>query len=209
MIFYVSDTLALLFDLDCKTLAPIWETLADDFATESDVVIAKVDAEAENSKSVTKEQGITGYPTIKYFPKGSSEPEAYGGARTEQAFIEFLNSKTGSHRAVGGGLDEFAGTIPEINAIIAKYTSSHELEKLIAEVNKAVKDVSDKYAQYYAKVAEKLGQSQDYASKELARLEKILLKGSSAREKVDDIISRSNILRQFVGRAKDEKKDEL
>lgn len=38
---------------------------------------------------------------------------------------------------------------------------------------------------------------------------KILSKGSSAPEKVDDIVSRSNILRGFAGEEKEGKKDEL
>lgn len=170
-------------------------------------MIAKVDADAENGKATAKEQGVTGYPTIKFFPKGSTEPELYSGARTEQAFIDFVNEKAGTHRTVGGGLDTVAGTIADINAVVAKYTSSDDVEKLVAEVVKAAKGLEGKYAQYYVKVAEKLGQNKEYAEKELARLQKILQKGGAAPEKVDDLVSRSNILRHFVH--KDTTKDEL
>ncbi|KAJ5279466.1 Protein disulfide-isomerase tigA [Penicillium angulare] len=192
----------------CKTLAPIWETLANDFALESNVVIAKVDAEAENSRALTKEQGVKGYPTIKFFPAGSTEPEAYSGARSEEAFVEFVNTKAGTHRSVGGALDTKAGTIATLDKLVGEYVPTAKFDKLAAELKKATKGLQDKYAEYYVKVATKLSENQEYASKELARLIKLVSKGGSAPEKLDDIVSRSNILRRFAGEG-EEKKDEL
>ncbi|KAF7720278.1 Protein disulfide-isomerase [Penicillium ucsense] len=191
----------------CKTLAPVWETLANDFASEADVVIAKVDAEAENARALAKEQGITGYPTIKFFPKGSTEPEAYSGARSEESLIEYLNSKTGTFRAVGGGLNSKAGTVAVLDKLVAEYVPTKDFAKLATEIKKASKGLQDKYAQYYVKVADKLSANQEYATKELARLVKIVSKGGSAPEKLDDLVSRSNILRGFTGQT--EPKDEL
>lgn len=190
----------------CKSLAPTWESLAKDFAREPDVIVSKVDAEAENSQAIAREQGVTGYPTIKFFPKGSTTPEVYTGGRSEQDLVRFLNTKAGTHRAVGGGLDEFAGIVPEINAIVAKFTSSDNVEMLVADVAKVAKGLSAMYSQYYVRVAEKVSKNKEFAINELARLQKILQKGGSAPEKIDDMVSRSNILRQFVGdnAAKDE-----
>lgn len=195
----------------CKNLAPTWESLAKDFALEPNVVIAKVDAEAENAKATAREQGVTGYPTIKFFPKGSKEGIPYSGARSQEAFLEFLNEKTGTNRVAGGGLNEKAGTIATLDELVAKYTSSQNFEQLVAEVKKAAKGLQDKYAQYYVKVAEKLSQNKEYASKEFARLTKIIAKGGSAPEKIDDLISRSNVLRQFLIPENDDvdMKDEL
>ncbi|BDD56573.1 hypothetical protein MAP00_002012 [Monascus purpureus] len=158
----------------CKNLAPTWEALAKDFVREPNVVVAKVDAEAENSKATAKAQGITGYPTIKFFPKGSTEPETYQGARSEQAFVDFLNTKTGTNRVVGGGLNDKAGIIPSLDDVVAKYVSSHSFSELASEIKKATEGLKDKYAKYYVKVAEKISKSEDYASKEYNRLQKIL-----------------------------------
>lgn len=194
------------FKTDCKNLAPTWETLAGDFILEPNVVIAKVDAEAENSKALAKAQGVTGYPTIKFFPKGSTEGEIYSGARSEEAFVEFVNKKAGTNRAVGGSLNEVAGTVPSLDDIIAKSPSA---SKLAAEVKKAAKGLQDKYAQYYVKVADKISQNQEYVGKEFARLQKILAKGGSAPEKLDDLVARSNVLRRFLGKDEEVKKDEL
>ena len=48
---------------------------------------------------------IQSFPTIKFFPKGG-EPIEYGGGRQEADFVEFLNEKCGTYRAVGGGLND-------------------------------------------------------------------------------------------------------
>jgi protein disulfide-isomerase A6 len=129
----------------------------------------------------------------------------YSGARTEEALIEFVNANAGTHRAPGGGLDEKAGTVAVLDTLIAKYTTSQNFGELVEEVKKAAKGVEGKYSEYYVKVAEKLAQNQEYAVKEFNRLTKVLAKGGSAPEKVDDLISRSNILRKFLGQ--EEKKD--
>ena len=56
----------------CKALAPTYEKLGSAFA-KADVIIAKVDADAENT--LGSRFGVSGYPTLKYFPKGSTSAE--------------------------------------------------------------------------------------------------------------------------------------
>ncbi|KAH9840518.1 Protein disulfide-isomerase tigA, partial [Teratosphaeria destructans] len=70
----------------------------------------------------------------------------------------------------------------------------------------AVATTQDKTAEYYGKVARKAEENAGYAQKELARLQGLLAKGGLAPEKLDDLTTRSNILRRFVGDepAKDE-----
>ena len=191
---------------DCKSLAPIWETLAKDFSSEPSVVIAKVDAEAENSKATAKSQDVSSYPTIKYFPKGSTTPEAYSGGRTEADLVQFMNEKAGTHRAVGGGLGPTAGIIESMNAIVSKYAAGESLSSVSEEASKAANGMKDKYAQYYIKVFAKLGESRQYAEKELARLQGMMKKGGLAPEKLDDLMSRANILRSF-SKTEDEKSE--
>lgn len=201
-------TLLLSIIIDCKNLAPTWTTLAADFLREPNVVIAKVDAEGENSKATSKAQGVSSYPTIKFFPRGSKEGQDYKGGRTEAAFIEFLNEQTGTNRAVGGGLNAKGGTIESLDAIVAKYVSGTSLEKIATEIEAAAKGLKHQYAPYYTKVVAKLQGNAEYATKELARLEKILSKGNLAPEKVDHLVARGNILRRFVGE-EENVKDEL
>ncbi|OTB06158.1 hypothetical protein M426DRAFT_319231 [Hypoxylon sp. CI-4A] len=196
----------------CKALAPTWETLAEDFINEPHVVIAKVDAEADNSKATASEQGISSYPTIKFFPKGSTEGEPYQGGRTEKELIEFLNEKTGTHRAVGGSLDATGGTIDALNHIALKYAAGTEKLADLAEEAKKVaaglaEDAQYKYAQYYIRVFDKLSQNEGYVAKESARLDNIIKKGGLAPSKVDELQSKTNILKQFIEKVTG--KDEL
>jgi protein disulfide-isomerase A6 len=195
---------------DCKTLAPTWEALASDFSAEPSVLVAKVDAEAENSKATAQSQGIKSYPTIKFFPKGSKEPVAYDGGRTAQALVDYINEKAGTHRLVGGALDAKAGTIEALDTVIAKLTGSN-IGEITKEAKKAAKGLEDKYAKYYVKVLEKTEKSKSYVEKEVKRLESILQKGEMAQDKQDDLTSRVNILRQFMQGEKsaEEVKDEL
>lgn len=187
---------------DCKSLAPIWETVAKDFTNEPNVLVAKVDAEAENSKATAQEQGVSSYPTIKFFPKGSTEPESYSGGRTEKDLVDFLNEKAGTHRAPGGGLDATAGTIEALDAIVAKFTSGSSISEVAAEATKAAQGLKAgaqyKYAEYYVKVFDKLSKSDSYAAKELTRLDNIIKKGGLAPEKLDEFTTKTNILKRFV-----------
>ena len=164
-------------------------------------MIAKVDAEAENSKATAKAQEVTSYPTLKFFPKGSKSAIPYEGARSEEALLTYLNEKANTHRLVGGGLDAKAGIIEALDSIVAKIVPGHNAAAISEEISKAAGSVTDKYADYYSKVAAKLSASSDYAQKELKRLEGILKKGGLAPTKQDDITSRSNILRSFMREA--------
>ncbi|KAI9729132.1 MAG: Protein disulfide-isomerase-like 2-2 [Chrysothrix sp. TS-e1954] len=178
----------------CKTLAPVWENLALDYANEDNVAIVKVDAEA--NKAVAKDYGVSGYPTIKFFPKGSKTAEDYAGARDEASFVTFVNEKAGTHRLAGGGLDATAGTVEALDSIVEKLTGSN-LDTLTAEAKKIAGGLQDKYAEYYVKALEKMSRNRNYAEKELARLQGIMKKGGLASTKQDDLISRINVLKKF------------
>jgi hypothetical protein len=52
-----------------------WDTLGNTFAKEKSVVIAKVDCDAH--KELCGRYDVHGYPTLKWFAKGSDKPEEY------------------------------------------------------------------------------------------------------------------------------------
>lgn len=62
----------------CKTLAPKWEELGGKLKGEDSVVIAKLDATAND---FPPEFGVTGYPTLYWKAAGATKPEKYSGAR--------------------------------------------------------------------------------------------------------------------------------
>lgn len=187
----------------CKTLAPVWEDVASDFAADKHVIIAKVDAEAENSKATSKSQGVSSYPTIKFFPKGSTEPVDYEGPRTEKDLLKFVNDKAGTFRIPGGGLTATAGTVAAFDAVIEKFKSGTSITELAVEAGQVALtlrgEAERKFAEYYVKVFSKLATSKDFAEKEFKRLEGMLSKGKLGKTKEDEMIMKSNILKRFLG----------
>jgi protein disulfide-isomerase A6 len=182
--------------------------LTADFAAEPSVLIAKVDAEAENAKATAQDQGISGYPTIKFFPKGSKTPETYSGARSENALVDFVNSKAGTYRTTGGGLSTAAGTIEAFDTILAKYAGKKNWEQASKDIQEAAAGATGAMKDYYLKAIAKITGNPEYAMKEQTRLAGLLKKGGVAPERIDDIQKRSNILAKFLVTDPDSK-DEL
>lgn len=200
----------------CKNLVPIWESVATDYVNDAQVVIAKVDAESSDSKAVSEEQGVSSYPTIKWFAAGSKEGTLYSGQRTEYGFLEYINERAGTQRLAGGDLNTVAGTVASLDTIVAKLVGADSIATVAADVKKEAEKLKTtaqyKYAEYYVRVLDKMSQSDGYAAKELARLDGILSKGGLAPSKRDEIKSKTNVLRKFVEKTAEkimEIKDEL
>lgn len=161
-----------------------------------------MDAESPGSKGTAEKYGVTGYPTLKFFPKSSTSPVPYEGGRSESDILNFINTHAGTFRVPGGGLNDQAGRIASLDEIAHKYKGdATTLPALISEVGLASKalETPSSHAAYYAKVLEKLLKDPTYAEKELARLERVRTKGTNAQEKLDNMTIRQNILRQFLG----------
>lgn len=89
----------------CKRLAPIYDSLGEAFSGVDSVVIAKMDATANDVDGVE----IQGFPTLKFFPAGSDEVVDYDGGRTLDDFVTYLNENAKSEFekvVVAGGDDE-------------------------------------------------------------------------------------------------------
>lgn len=48
--------------------------------------------------------GISGFPTLKFFPKGNKAGEEYEGDRDLEDFVNFINEKCGTSRDGKGQL---------------------------------------------------------------------------------------------------------
>jgi len=72
----------------CKQLAPTWDQLGEKYKSHDTIVIAKMDATANELEDVK----VHGFPTIKLFPKGKSQPIDFQGERTFDALVKFLES---------------------------------------------------------------------------------------------------------------------
>ena len=194
----------------CKNLAPIYEKVAHVFANEPNCEVAKIDADLE--KAIGTEYDIAGFPTLKFFPAGESEPIPYEGPRSEAGFVEFLNKHCGTHRLVDGGLAPHAGRIAASDVLaikFAKITNKEQREAIHLEAATLAKEIQGQYANYYAKVMEKIITHTDsFLSKEKARLEKVMKSNTVTSVKLDDFTIRQNILAAFDKKAQPVK-DEL
>lgn len=152
----------------CKRLAPHWETLAEAFKDEPSVVIAKVDATVE--KEMPKKYKVSGYPTLLFFPAGSSEPIPYQGARTPEALVDFVNEQAGTARSVEGGVNPEFGLLAELTAALdeVKCTAADGaqacFDQLAAAVDKATQDAGGAFSDFSAKLGKFYKNALDKAS---------------------------------------------
>jgi len=193
----------------CKSLAPVYEKVAEAFQNEPNCVVAKVDADAD--RDLGTRFGVSGFPTIKFFSKNNKEGEEYSSGRSEQDFIDYLNEKCGTNRVAGGGVNDAAGRVDAYDAAAKTFmTSTDQRDAMIADVTKSTAGESDpeykKSGEYYVKVMKKvLEKGESYVTNEIARLQR-MLSGTMTAEKKDSMFRRKNILGQF---AKAMEKEEL
>lgn len=96
----------------CKNLAPEYERVGKHYKASDGVVIAKVDADAE--RDLGSKFGVQGFPTLKWFPKGSTDAEEFGGGRTAESIVEWINDKTGIKRRLKAEPSDVA-TLTDLN----------------------------------------------------------------------------------------------
>lgn len=76
----------------CKKLAPIYDTLGEEFSNVKDkLVIAKFDA-TENDVPSSAGFRVTGFPTLKFKAAGTDEWISYEGDRSLESLREFLET---------------------------------------------------------------------------------------------------------------------
>lgn len=197
----------------CKNLAPIYEKLATTFKNDKDVVIAKVNADAPNGKATAQKYGVSGYPTLKFFPKGSTEPIAYESGRTEEDFVKYLNEKAGTHRVVGGALSKAAGLIPRFQEAVklvkrGEAATVEAAKEQIGELSKDAEEAEQVAVKSYQKIFERLAKNEDYVEKEITRLGKVLQNEGLDPLKRDELTIKKNVLETFYA-AEEKVKDEL
>jgi protein disulfide-isomerase A1 len=79
----------------CKKLAPVWDELADSYAGVEDLVIAKFDATTNEVAGLQ----ISGYPTLKWYPKDDKSGKTYEGDRELEDFKNFLSENSSAAKA--------------------------------------------------------------------------------------------------------------
>jgi len=186
----------------CKHLAPDYEKVGQSFDGESSVVIAKLDA--DDHKAPASEYGVTGYPTIKFFPKDNKEGETYNGGRSPQDFVDFINSRAGTERTVGGGFSEQAGRTSELDEIAREFMASpSSRQSLLDRATKIVDSQTEKikeWSKFYTMTMKRVIEKGDkFSSDESLRLKRLIDSGSINAKNIEQFSKRLNIVKQFAG----------
>ncbi|XP_060167269.1 probable protein disulfide-isomerase A6 [Lycium barbarum] len=185
----------------CKSLAPIYEKVAAAFRQEEDVVIANLDA--DNHKDLAEKYGVSGYPTLKFFPKGNKAGEDYEGGRDLDDFVNFINEKCGTSRDSKGQFTSKAGIVESLDTLVKEFVSATNEEKKtvfskIEEEAGKLKGSAARYGKIYLKAAKSsMEKGADYANNEIQRLERMLAKSISPA-KADEFTLKKNILATFA-----------
>ena len=190
----------------CKRLAPDYEKVAQAFVSEAGVSIVKIDCDAHKAKC--SQFDVSGYPTLKWFPKDNKKGLPYEAGRSVKDFVEFVNKETGTLRQQDGKLLSTAGRHADLDALATKFVQAAESDRagLIAEAESAAAKASGIYAAghtYYSKVMQNIAKKgSEYPKTEHARLSKVIDSGSVAASKLTDFLLRLNVLGAFISDAK-------
>nr|XP_023923521.1 probable protein disulfide-isomerase A6 isoform X1 [Quercus suber]XP_023923522.1 probable protein disulfide-isomerase A6 isoform X2 [Quercus suber] len=185
----------------CKNLAPTYEKVATAFKLEEDVVIANVDA--DKYKDLGEKYGVSGFPTLKFFPKGNKAGEEYEGGRDLEDFVAFINEKSGTSRDAKGQLTSKAGIVESLDALVKEFVaaSSEEKKAVFARIQEEAEKLtgsSARYGKIYSKAAKScLEKGADYAKNEIERIQRILDKSISPA-KADEFTLKKNVLSSFA-----------
>lgn len=86
----------------CKALAPTWDSLAESVKDIPDLVIAKFDATANEVAGLQ----ISGYPTLKFYPKDNKDGVDYTGGRELDDFKTWLGENSEAYKAAGAKVED-------------------------------------------------------------------------------------------------------
>ncbi|KAE9589484.1 hypothetical protein Lal_00000078 [Lupinus albus] len=185
----------------CKSLAPTYEKVATAFKLEEDVVIANLDA--DKYRDLAEKYGVSGFPTLKFFPKNNKAGEAYEGGRGLDDFVAFINDKSGTSRDGNGHLTSKAGIVESLDALVKEFVAAGDAEKkavftkIEEEVSK-LKGSDSRHGKIYLKATKNyLEKGSDYAKNEIQRLQRILEKSISP-SKADELTLKKNILSTYA-----------
>lgn len=89
----------------CQRLKPTWEVLATQLAADGNkIAIAQVDCTTD--AELCSQHDVTGYPTLKFFVKGTTEPIRYRGQRDLVSLTNFVAESVGNAVESAGEVGE-------------------------------------------------------------------------------------------------------
>jgi protein disulfide-isomerase A6 len=182
----------------CKRLTPIWEKLSSVFKSDKNVVIASLDADAH--KDLGSRYGVSGFPTLIYFPKSDKSGEdRYNGGRELPDLVKHVNSKSGTYRLDNGFLEPTVGRDTTLDELATRFMNNPgDRESIVAEADAFISKSGDPNHVWYSKfmgVITKKGN--DWVATEKARVKGLVDGGNLSAEKLDEFVVRTNVLNAF------------
>ncbi|GAA5942486.1 hypothetical protein JCM3775_007002 [Rhodotorula graminis] len=200
----------------CKSLEPVWTKIAQQFEGDDRCQVAHFNADDAEARPISGKYGVSGFPTIKFLapPSKGGAAEAYQGPRTEEAFLEFLNAKCGTHKLPGGVLSDLAGRIPSLDSLASQFLGPSATRPDLATSASAIASslapgaVSSSLSAYYLRIFDKFSTVADsegvtaaraWVDKERERLAKLASKkGQVTAAKLEELHMKRNVLAAFA-----------
>merc|ERR1711890_57154 len=118
----------------CKALAPEYAKAAGALAEkESPIVLANLDATEEGA--IAEKFEVRGYPTLKFFRNG--KPLEYGGGRTADTIVSWLEKKTGPPAVAVASVEEAAAFTAGKDVAVIGYFADQTSEAATAYLSVA------------------------------------------------------------------------
>ncbi|XP_008678607.1 protein disulfide isomerase-like 2-1 [Zea mays] len=132
-----------------KHLAPIYEKLASVFKQDDGIVIANLDADKHTD--LAEKYGVSGFPTLKFYPKGNKAGEDYDGGRDLDDFVKFINEKCGTSWDTKGHLTSEAGLVPSLNPLVKEFLNAADdkRKEVLSKIEEDVAKLSGSAAKYF------------------------------------------------------------
>lgn len=198
-----------------QSLEPVWTKVAKAFEGDDRCQVAHFNADDAEARPISGKYGVGGFPTIKFLAPASKggAVEAYQGPRTEEALLEFLNDKCGTHKLPGGLLGDLAGRIPSLDSLAALYLGPSATRPALAASASAIASsltsgTASALSSYYLRVFDKFADVADsegvaaaraWVDKERERLGKLAgRKGQVAVAKLEEAQMKRNVLAAFA-----------
>jgi len=118
----------------CKSLAPEYAKAATRLKDEGSAVkLAKVDATVESQ--VAEKFEVRGYPTLKFFKNGAASE--YGGGRTADDIVSWLNKKTGPPAKPLNTAEELQAFVDSAEVVVVGFFSDPTAEAFASYIEAA------------------------------------------------------------------------